>query len=88
MLLKDAACSALSAGLTYVVTPLVMPVENSLCWVEQTAGALIEDSAEGDQQDTVRILKGPCKLKDSLTGVDWRSLSAMETSEELNSTSC
>jgi hypothetical protein len=73
MLLENAACSALSKGLKYAVTPVVMPVEDNLCRVKNITGALPTDTAEEVQQETVRTLTGSCKPMDNLTGVGTES---------------
>jgi hypothetical protein len=44
--LEEAACSALSKGLNYAVTPAVLPIEDILCGVEKAVGALPEETAE------------------------------------------
>jgi hypothetical protein len=53
--MEDTVYSALSKSLNYAVTPVVVPVEDTLYGVEKVIGALPEETAEV-QQETVRIL--------------------------------
>jgi hypothetical protein len=50
--LEESALSALGNGLNFVVAPVFVPVEDILCGVKKTIGALQEEV----QQETVRIL--------------------------------
>jgi hypothetical protein len=58
---------ALRIGLIYAVTPVVVPVEDTLCGVEKALDALPEGTAEKTRQETVRIINGSRKSKDKVT---------------------
>jgi hypothetical protein len=54
--MEDRVYSALRKSLNYAVTPAVVPVEDTLYYVEKALRALREESAEEFQQVTIRIL--------------------------------
>jgi hypothetical protein len=81
--MEEAACSALSKGLDYVVASAFVPVKDILCGVEKGIGALPEETAEEIRQETARIFKGSYKLKDNLTGAERRALRALKANEAL-----
>jgi hypothetical protein len=83
MLLEEAACLALSKGLTYAETLAVVPVEDILCEVEIALGALPKEPPKEVWQENVRIPKGFCKPKDNLTSVERRALWALKANVEL-----
>jgi hypothetical protein len=47
-----------------------MLIEDILCGVAKVIGALPEETAEEVWQKIIRILKGSCKPKGNLTGVE------------------
>jgi hypothetical protein len=57
-----------------MLTSAVMLVDGILCGVEKVIGALPEETAEEIWNETVRILKGSCKPKCSLAGVECHQL--------------
>jgi hypothetical protein len=81
--LEEAACLALSKGLNFAVAPVSVPVKDILYGVEKAIVALLEQTAEEIQQETVRILKGSCKPKENLNGAERRALQALKANEEL-----
>jgi hypothetical protein len=81
--LEEAACSALSKGLNFAVTPRSVPIKDILCGVEKAIRTLPEETAEEIRQETVRILKGSNKPKDNLTGAERKALRALKSNETL-----
>jgi hypothetical protein len=73
----------MSEGINCVVTLVVVPAEDILCGVEKAIGAFDEDTAEDVKHKTDMILKGSCKPKDSLTGVQQRSPRSLKANVEL-----
>jgi hypothetical protein len=74
---------ALSKSLNFAVAPASGPVKDILCGMEKAIGDLPEETVEEIRQETVRILKGPHKPKDNLTGAKRRALWALKTNKAL-----
>jgi hypothetical protein len=71
--LEEAACSALSKGLNYAVTPRLSPIKDVLYGVEKQKGPYPK-ILRGKRQETVRILKGSRQPKDNLTASELLTL--------------
>jgi hypothetical protein len=59
----------------------VVPIEDIQYGVKKTVCALPEETAEEVQQEAVRFMKGSYESNDNLTGVERRSVWALEASE-------
>jgi hypothetical protein len=81
--LEEAACSALSKGLNYAVTPGRIPAKDVLCGVEKAIGTLPEENAEEIRQETVRILKDSRQPKDNLNDAERRALQSLKANASL-----